>query len=155
MTSVLFSERCLKRDSVASAPNRIVLGLGKSAPTVSTSSLLSGSGASWLLSGPEIARTIGFRLSAGCVHAATPIYGIAAYAFWERRLRSKSKTVDEGATSTVWVLRTYEPLSASAAKGNRWRELSGTMIRSVFWWYSLIGVSSSVKRRWASAKSTF
>jgi hypothetical protein len=88
-----------------------------------------------------------FRLSTGCVHAATPIYGIVADAFWERRLQSKSKTVDEGATATVWVLRTYELLSASAAKGNRWRELSGTMIRSVFWRYSLIGFSSSVKRR--------
>src|ERR1700736_5435030 len=109
MTSVLFSERCLKRVSVASAPKRIVLGLGQSAATVSTSSLLSGSGASWLRSGPEIARTIGFRVSAGCVHAATPMYGMAADTSWPGRLRSKSNTVDEGATSTVWVLRIYEP----------------------------------------------
>src|SRR5580658_1811669 len=123
MTSVLLSERCLKRVSVASEPSRIVLGRGKSLAIVSTSSLLSGSGASWLRSGPEIARTMGFRVSAGCIHAATPMYGTAADASWPGRLRSKSKTVDEGATSTVWVLRTYEPLSASAAKGNRWREL--------------------------------
>src|SRR3984885_6638309 len=111
MTSVLLSERCLKRVSVASAPRRIVLGRGKSVAMVSTSSLLSGSGASWLRFGPEIARTMGFRVSAGCVHAATPMYGMAADVSWPGRLRSKSKTVDEGATSTVLGLRQYELLS--------------------------------------------
>ena len=54
-----------------------MLGRGKSVAMVSTSTLLSGSGASWLRSGPDTALTMGFRVSAGCVHAATPIYGIA------------------------------------------------------------------------------